>query len=39
MRLLKSEYVFLDKIKMFYDDNRNYLGDDLRIKGVVKLYE
>ena len=32
-------YVLKDAVDKFYEDNKEYIGDDLRIKSIVKVYE
>ena len=36
---MKSGYIIMDKIDKFYNDNKNYKGDDLRIKSIIEIYK
>ena len=34
-----NNYVQFDKIKRYYNDNKEYNGDDIRKYAIVKTYE
>ena len=41
MKRLKQTgwYVLKDPVDKFYEDNKEYAGNDLRMKSIVKVYE
>ena len=38
-KYLQSQHINFQQIKKFYDENKDYDGDDMRIKCIVKMYD